>query len=205
MTFNLLLSLSIALTLVAAAPGAGVLMTVTRTLQFGLVAGLLVVAGIVVMDLIVLIATLAGLNLLALSNQAWLVNLLFLAASLVLVVLGIQSWRRPMILNLTDDRPSASHFMAGVAVSLTNPVLFYLAFLPTFIDLDSLNFYDQLLLLALISGILTLVLGAYAILAAKLQVWLFEQHPERQRWLNRISATVLFILAIALIHSTISQ
>ncbi len=123
MTFNLLLSLSITLTLVAAAPGPGVIMTVTRTLQFGLTAGLLVVAGIVAMDLVVLMATLAGLNLLTLANQP---------------------------------------------------------------------------------GVLTLVLGAYALLTAKLKTWLFEQHPERQLWLNRISATVLFILAITLIHSTIS-
>ncbi|AEG31776.1 LysE family translocator [Thiomicrospira cyclica] len=204
MTFNLLLSLSIALTLVAAAPGPGVIMTVTRTLQFGLTAGLLVVAGIVAMDLVVLMATLAGLNLLTLANQPGLLTLLMVIASLVLIVLGIQSWRRPIILRLDEGHASVSHFMAGIAVSLTNPVLFYLAFLPVFIDLDALTLHDQIVLLALISGVLTLVLGAYALLAAKLKTWLFEQHPERQLWLNRISATVLFILAITLIHSTIS-
>ncbi|AHF01047.1 lysine transporter LysE [Thiomicrospira aerophila AL3] len=205
MTLSLFISLSIALTLVAAAPGPGVIMTVTRTLQFGLIAGLLVVTGIVVMDLIVLIATLAGLNLLTLANQPGLLTLLMLLASLVLIVLGIQSWRRPIILQLDEGQASASHFMAGIAVSLTNPVLFYLAFLPAFIDIDALTLDDQIMLLALISGILTLVLGAYALLAAKLKIWLFEAHPERQRWLNRISASVLFVLAIGLIHSTITQ
>ncbi|MDY0136187.1 MAG: LysE family translocator [Thiomicrospira sp.] len=200
MTFTSLISLSIALIIIAATPGPGVIMTVTRSLQSGFRAGFWIVIGIVFMDLVVLIITLSGLSLLAHFSQPGLVFLKWFGAGF-LIWLAWQNWQRPPITAEPLSHPPQRDFITGIIVSLTNPVLFYLAFLPAFIDLNQLSLLDSLGLILLISAILCLVLLAYALAAAKLQPLLFGEPQRGQIWLNRLSAAVLLLLAMSLIAS----
>lgn len=202
MTFTTLLSLSFALLIIAATPGPGVIMTLTRSLQDGFRAGTWVTAGIVFMDLLVLIATLSGLSLLAHFSQPGLMIIKWLGV-LFLIWMAWQSWRRqPLTQPLLNPQPHRD-FFGGIAVSLSNPILFYLAFLPAFIDLNNLTPFDAILLIILITFIVTFVLLAYALAASRLQIFLFKKHGLNQRWLNRSSAGVLLFLAAILLYSNL--
>lgn len=198
MTLTTLFGLTLALIVIAATPGPGVLMTVTRSLQAGFWAGFWVVAGIVFMDLVVLLLTLSGLSLVAHWSATSFMVISWLGAAF-LVWLAWQNWRRPPLKMAEIHIKGHRDFMTGIAVSLTNPVLFYLAFLPAFIDISALTWIDGLLLVFLITITLSVVLLGYALMATKLQPLLFKGNGQRQIWLNRASATVLLILALSLV------
>jgi threonine/homoserine/homoserine lactone efflux protein len=200
LTLTTLLGLSLALIVVSATPGPGVITTVTRSLQSGFRAGCWITAGIVVMDLVVLIVTLSGLSLLAYWSQPGLVAMKLFGAGFLLW-LAWKNWHRPALAQSATPEQDRRDFFTGIAVSLTNPVLFYLAFLPAFIDLSALTLLDAFVLLGLISLILGGVLLAYALAAAKMQRLLFSQQGKGQIWLNRISALVLTLLALLLFAS----
>jgi len=202
MTFGTLLSLSFALLIIAATPGPGVIMTLTRSLQDGFRAGVWVTAGIVLMDLLVLIITLSGLSLLAHFSQPGLVIIKWLGV-IFLIWFAWQSWQRPPLTQPISKPQHHRDFFGGIAVSLSNPILFYLAFLPTFIDLNNLTLFDAILLIILITLIVTFVLLAYALAASRLQAFLFKKHGLHQNWLNRISAGVLLFLAAVLLYSNL--
>lgn len=200
LSLTTLLGLSLALIVVSATPGPGVITTVTRSLQSGFRAGCCITAGIVAMDLVVLIVTLSGLSLLAYWSQPGLVAMKFFGACFLLW-LAWKNWHRPALAQSATPEQDRRDFFTGIAVSLTNPVLFYLAFLPAFIDLSALTLLDAFVLLGLISLMVGGVLLAYALAAAKMQRLLFSQQGKGQIWLNRISALVLTLLALLLFAS----
>lgn len=201
MSIASLVSLITALIIVSATPGPGVILTITRSLQGGIRAGIWVTAGIVLMDILVLILTLSGLSLMAYWSQPGLVLLQF-AGAIFLIWLAWQNWHRATMTSVTKRHALQQDFLAGVLVSLTNPVFFYLAFLPAFIDISTLSLSDGLLLIGLIGATLSLVLLSYAFIAASLQSRLLS--PQKQRWMNRLSALVLLGLAIWLVWPTFS-
>lgn len=201
MTLASLISLIIALMIIAATPGPGVIMTITRSLQSGFRAGAWIVAGIVFMDILVLILTLSGLSLIAHWSQPGLVLLQWVGA-LFLIWLSWQNWHRPILITQTSHQTAQHDFLVGVVISLTNPVFFYLAFLPAFIDVSNLNLTDALILIALISATLCLVLLSYAFIAARLQTRLLN--PRKQIWMNRLSAFIFLGLAIWLVWPSVS-
>lgn len=201
MSLSSLISLTLALIIIAATPGPGVILTVTRSLQFGFKSGAWVVFGMVLMDVIVLAITLSGLNLLAQLSQPGLVILKWFGVAFLLW-LAWQNWHHNPVQQLTNSSHSRQDFTAGLVVSLTNPVLFYLALLPTFIDLNQLNLTLALALILLISIILSSVLLSYAALASRIKPILQNQHA---KLFNKVAALVLFALALLLIYNNLTS
>lgn len=193
--------LVLALILVAATPGPGVILTVTRSLQSGFKAGAWVVAGIVFTDFVVLVITLGGLSLLAYLSQPGLVVIKWLGAAF-LIWLAWQNWHHNPIAQFENTAHPQQDFIAGLVVSLTNPVLFYLAFLPAFIDLEQLSFLSALALILLITLTLTLVMLCYALLADRIKGFLSHKFA---RLLNRISSLVFVAIAILLIYNNLTD
>ena len=189
--------LVLALILVAATPGPGVILTVTRSLQSGFKAGAWVVAGMVFMDFVVLVITLSGLSLLAYLSQPGLVMIKWLGAAF-LIWLAWQNWHHNPIAQFENTAHPQQDFIAGLVVSLTNPVFFYLAFLPAFIDLNQLSFLSALALILLITFTLSVVMLAFAAFAARIRPVLQHRHAKR---LNQIGALVLLSLAALLIYN----
>ena len=124
-----------------AIPGPAVLFVVTRALGHGRRTGLVSVLGVEAGALIHVVAATVGLSaLIAASATAFTVVKLGGAAYLVLV--GLRTWfgRRRALAELSAERrpppPAATVFRQGVIVSILNPktALFFLAFLPQFVD-----------------------------------------------------------------------
>ena len=81
--------------------------------------------------------------------------------------------------------------MSGLLLTLGNPkvILFYLGFLPTFVDVTALGAGDLLILAVVVSTVLGGVLSLYAVLAGWARNW-FESEPAQRR-LNRAAGGVM--------------
>jgi threonine/homoserine/homoserine lactone efflux protein len=158
-------------------PGPGVLYTVARSISQGGRAGLASVVGLSVGALVHVTAAAAGLSAILLTS-ATAFNIVKLLGAGYLIYLGLKT--------LFAGRPTASFekiksfslyrlVVDGVVVSVFNPkiAVFFLAFLPQFVDPALGSVSQQILLLGLIYVALALITdGAYAVLAGSLRHWL---------------------------------
>ncbi|NUB06221.1 LysE family translocator [Azospirillum sp. Vi22] len=154
-----------------ATPGPGIFAVVARSLALGWRRNLGFLAGMVVGDLVLLALALGGLAAVAHAFEE-LFTLLRFAAAGYLIWLGIRTWRAPVTFN--GDLPEAESaqlrgFASGLALTLSNPktILFYMAFLPAFVDLTRVSAIDAVLMAGIVVGVLSAVLLIYAMAASR--------------------------------------
>ncbi len=195
MTFQAFMALAVACFIFMASPGPGVFATVARAMAFGLRSTLPFILGIALGDLVYLLFAIFGLAFIAtVMGEAFVV--IRWAGAAYLVFLGINAWRQTP--HTPDDEvPEVARggdvrsFMGGLFLTLGNPktILFYLTFLPTFVDLQHLTIGHGSLLAATVIVVLLAVVSGYAILASKARR-LFR--TERNiRGLNRAAGTTM--------------
>jgi homoserine/homoserine lactone efflux protein len=149
-------------------------------------------------------ATVIGLSmfgigaLLAASSQA-LIVLKFLGGA-YLVWLGIQVWRSPSLgeasPKVLTNVSSASLFRQGALAALTNPkgILFFVAFLPQFID-PAISLLTQFVVMAATFVVIEFIYEyVVASLANKIQPWLSKFGKK----VNRIFGGVFMAIGVAL-------
>ena len=181
-------------------PGPSILLIVANSLQQGVAAGLITVAGGAIAMLMQLIVALVGLTS--------LVNMLERSFEIVrwvgiayLLYLGVQRWRSSVsgsALAEQRERNYRSLFVAGFLVALTNPgtLLFFIAFFPQFLNAD-VAAGPQLMLMAVTFMALTLTFdSSYALLSARIGQSL--QDPRQVQFRNRLSGAILLFAALAL-------
>jgi threonine/homoserine/homoserine lactone efflux protein len=119
-----------------------------------------------------------------------------------LLYLAWKMWFAPVVVapDSPPQRPGSPSrmFVAGLAVTLGNPkiMVFYLALLPTIIDLAGITLIAWLELTGTMLAILAAIDLAYVLLAARARLLL--RTPRAMRMANRVSATVLGGAAAAL-------
>ena len=166
MTLLNIFAFSGAMFLLAITPGPGVFATISRALASGFSSASFVVLGIVLGDIIFLLLAIFGLSAIAsilgdffiLVKYLGGIYLLFLGYKILTSkeneteIKGIQelSWKR--------------NFLTGLLITLSNPkvILFYLGFLPTFVNLQTLNIFDIITISFIVAIILGGVMLAYA-------------------------------------------
>jgi threonine/homoserine/homoserine lactone efflux protein len=119
-------------------PGPAVTYVVSRSIGHGRAAGLVSVMGIVVGTLFHVLAATLGLSALLASSALAFQFVKYLGAA-YLIYLGIRTLRRDdaeLLQAANGDRRLSHIFAQGVLVNLLNPktALFFLAFLPQFVD-----------------------------------------------------------------------
>ena len=187
--------------LATAAPGPGITAVLARVLSRGAGGVGYFIAGFVVGDLVWITFAATGMAALAQSAHTAFVAVRF-AGALYLLYLAYRLWTAPAQPLGADDggaapqRPSQL-FLGSFALTMGNPkvMVFFLAILPTVVDLSRLTVFDYLVLCAAICSILTGVLGAY-VLAALRARRLFRS-ARAVRWLNRGSGSVMVGAAAA--------
>ena len=198
-----LLAFMAAMLVLALTPGPGFLAVVARAMSRGFGAGLAATAGLVLGDLLFLALAILGLSALAAVLGDFFLVVKWLGAA-YLVWLGIALWRSggaaAQPTPPDTPRPKTSHrgsLALGFLVTLGNPkvILFYGAFLPTFVDLGSLTLGDVLLLGTVVAAVLFAVLGVYAFLAARAGRAMTSSRA--QRWLNRVTGGLLVGAGVA--------
>lgn len=165
-----LLAFSGAALLLLIVPGPAVMYIVTRSATQGRTAGLVSVLGIHVGTLVHVVAAVAGLSA-VLAASATAFTAVKLAGAAYLVWLGVQALRSrgDGIGPAADAGGSASLrrvFVDGIVLNILNPktALFFLSFVPQFIDAGGTATTSQLLLLsAIFIGLGLVTDGAYAV------------------------------------------
>ncbi|MFZ2990084.1 LysE family translocator [Ideonella sp.] len=191
-----------------ATPGVDFLLTVSRTLQGGVRAGVAAVLGINAGCVVHALAAAFGLAaLLAVHPAAF--RLIQWAGAAYLVWLGWGMWRnawRPASAATHDSpalaaRPLWLDFRAGLLTNVLNPkvALFFLAFLPQFVPAGSPSETASFLLLGgwfvLQGGLFSLALVAVAARLGRLQA-----RPAVQRGLNALGGTLFMALSLRLLR-----
>jgi threonine/homoserine/homoserine lactone efflux protein len=153
----------------ASIPSVSVLAVSARSAAFGFTHGIFTSLGIVVGDIVFILIAIYGLSVLAGLMGSYFVVIKYLGGA-YLVWLGIVLWRSESKTEAVEGNRESSvlaSFMAGLLITLGDQkaILFYLGFLPAFVDISTLSFADA----GIIIGIATVAVGGpklvYAYLA----------------------------------------
>ena len=182
-------------------PGPAVLYILSRTLVQGRLAGVVSAAGIAVGTLGHVAAAILGLSALVASSARAFYAVKYLGAA-YLVFLGARMLLRrdsPAIEVREGGRSLRRIFVQGILVNLLNPktALFFLAFLPQFVDPSRGHVSVQILALGTAFAVFGLCSdSSWALLAGTLA----QRLPSNLRWRraqNNISGSALIALGLA--------
>jgi threonine/homoserine/homoserine lactone efflux protein len=194
MTIYGLLTFCTVYAIAVATPGPGVAAIIARGLAHGLKGAPAFIAGFVAGDLLWFAIAATGLAALARTAATLFVAIKW-AGVAYLLYLAYKLWTAPAERVDVDGADRRQHgwraFLASFTLTLSNPkaILFFLALLPTVIDLNSLNAVRFLEISAAMCVVLPGVLGVYALLAARARA-LFTT-PRAVRRLNRGSGLAM--------------
>jgi threonine/homoserine/homoserine lactone efflux protein len=190
---HLFLAFCLAVTILILMPGPIVTLVVANSLSHGTRTGFATVAGSSIGNALLLAAAAIGLiAFFALLSEVFAV--IRWAGAAYLMWLGLKAWRAH-----GGSEPAASAaprspravFLQGFVIAITNPkaIVFYIAFLPQFVD-PHLPAGPQLLVMSATMIAIALVSdSAYALLAGRLRTWFGA--PKRRRLHARITGTLL--------------
>lgn len=191
-------SASIALLLI---PGPTVLLILSYAISQGRRVAFATVAGVALGDLIAMSASLAGLGALVLTSAKLFILLKWIGAA-YLVYLGIKLFRSApdASLGMLGDAPEASVrtvFAHSAAVTALNPksIVFFIAFVPQFIDPNAALAPQFGVLIATFVGFAAVNALAYALLADKLRQKIAR--PSVLPFLTRLGGAALAAMGVA--------
>ncbi len=169
MTLEYAVAFAIAMFLWAILPGPGLAAVVSRALGSGPKAGIAVIAGLIIADVIFMGIAIVGLLAIA-TTMGPLFQFVKYAGAAYLVWRGYRAFvsaERPTIVEARASDVLWRDIGLGLLVTLGNPkaILFYGALLPAFLDMTKIGFADFLVLTGIVVGISALVYGGYMILA----------------------------------------
>lgn len=193
MTLAALIAYSGALFIAAAIPGPGVTALVARALGSGFRETFFMGLGVILGDMVYLTAVVLGLALIAQTFTTIFLVVKF-AGVLYLGYFAWKLWTAGLLPKDIKAKPStnaAMSFVSGLLVTLGNPktMLFYVALVPTLIDIAAIGPRDYGLLLTATFLVLLTVLVPYMLLAARARLLL--KQPKALKALNRVAASVL--------------
>jgi threonine/homoserine/homoserine lactone efflux protein len=200
MDLTALVVFATALAVAAAAPGPGIAAVVARVLGRGVPGGIAFAAGTALGDVVWLTFAILGLAVVAQAFQGVFLAIKYAGAA-YLLYLAWKLWTTPAraqdVQGTAPRESPATLFAAGLAVSMGNPkvMVFYLALLPSLIDLDRVSLLGYAELVALTLAVLAFVLGGYIVLAARARRLL--QSARAMQMVNRGTGAVMAGAAIA--------
>jgi threonine/homoserine/homoserine lactone efflux protein len=177
-------------------PGPTILLVIGQSLGGGARVALPLVAGVALGDLTAITLSLAGLGAI-LAASAELFTLVKWAGAAYLVWLGIRMWRAKVEEGATPPLPPRRALREAWLVTALNPkgIVFFVAFVPQFIDPTRPFAPQATALVATFVTLAALNAGAYALLAARLAG--VVRRPATRRLLNRAGGTVLVGAGVA--------
>jgi len=167
-----ILAFSGAIFLLAISPGPGLLAVISKSISSGFKEASLMVAGIVTGDLIFLNFAIFGLSSLSTMEEDFFSVLKYLGGA-YLVYLGIETIistqnKNSLFTKNSSYASSLGSYFTGLAITLSNPkvILFYLGFLPSFMDMSRIAKLDILIISIVIAFVLGAVMIVYAYMAS---------------------------------------
>ncbi len=180
-------------------PGPNGLLALTHGALYGVRRTVFTVLGGALGFLIVIAVSMFGIGALLLVMPDVLTVLKWVGGA-YLVFLGVQVWRAPAIaVAASGDRPSASRlslFQQGLLAAVTNPkgILFFVAFLPQFIDPER-DLFVQFVIMASTFIVIEIV---FELVVAALSQSLQPLLARAGRWFNRATGGLFIVIGVLL-------
>lgn len=193
MEFAPLFAYCLALFVAAVIPGPGIAALVGQALGGGSRNSMFFILGIALGDLTWLTVAVVGLAAVAKTFAGAFLVIKILGA-VYLLYLGWVFWTTDVSetrIRTTKEGTALSSVVAAYMVTLGNPksIIFYLALLPSVVDLDRVDLVQWLTLAVLTIVVLFAVLIPYAMLAAKARAVMSDTSALRK--LNQVAASVI--------------
>jgi threonine/homoserine/homoserine lactone efflux protein len=194
MTITSALTFFIAIFIFGITPGPGVFAILARALSQGARACLTLAFGMSISDVVYLVLACYSLSAIA-ENYGTLFTLIRYAGAAYLIFLGWKLWTAPAPVQTSDTSLNRSGYFAsllqGIAISASNPkvILFYVAFLPSFMDLTQLSPSD--IVLAGVLTIIALMLGLMAIAWSAARARKLARSSQAMQRLNRTAGSIM--------------
>lgn len=191
----------IALTIACAIPGPGVTASIGTALGAGFGPALMFVSGIVIGDLCYLTFAVLGMTAIA-SAFSGVFTFIKIAGAMYLFYLAWKFWRgaiTPETIQVKGEKNGVATLLGGLSLTLGNPktIIFYMALLPTVVDLGAVSVHSYLVLVLLTIVILYAVCIPYIGLATRARRFLVN--PQALRWMGRgagaaMASAALFVM-----------
>ena len=195
MTLESGITFFIAIFIFSITPGPGIFAILARSISRGARASFSLSLGMVMSDIVYLVMACYGLAAIA---SAWEEVFLIIryAGAAYLIYLGWKMWISPVSTmssgdNLQDVNNEIASFIQGFMISASNPkvILFYVAFLPTFMDLTVLSAAD--IVLASFLTFVALLLGLTIISIGASKARRFMKSERSMKTLNRTAGGIM--------------
>lgn len=191
MDYLSLATFALALFVAAVAPGPGIAAIVARVLGRGRHGAFAFTAGMAIGDVVWLTMAIFGLAALAQAFQGAFLAVKYAGAA-YLLYLGWKLWTSsPESIAVSEAPQSRRLFLGGLAVTMGNPktMVFYLALLPSLIDLARITWVGYVELAAVTLLVLAVVFWGYVILADRARQTF--RNPKALRLINRGTGAVM--------------
>jgi threonine/homoserine/homoserine lactone efflux protein len=179
-----------------AIPGPTILLVISYALGHGRKVASATVAGVALGDFTAMTASMLGLGALLATSAAIFTVLKWVGAA-YLIWLGIKLWRTPIAAEATDGTMAVPAeqplriFLHTYVVTALNPksIVFFVAFLPQFLDLNRPLFNQMLIFETTFLVLATINAAAYALMASAARKTI--RKPKVQAIVNRTGGSLL--------------
>ena len=190
-----LLSLVIATFVYAVSPGPGLFAVLAISTRFGPIPAIWLSLGHTIGDIVYVALAMLALNALAELISGSMLYVKIFGAS-YLIYIGYQQFRSKGIsFEKSNDKKSIFKlFVAGFVVGVTNPktIIFYLSFLPIFVDLNNLTLRTELQVIIVIGLTVFFVLSLANLMGMRLRKYI--ENPDAIKRINQVTGiTMIFV------------
>lgn len=189
-----------AMAVLAALPSVSVLAVTAKSASSGFIHGVFTAIGIVIGDIIFILLAVFGLVTLVQTMGSTFFLIKYICGA-YLIWLGINLWRSSSKQMQHKENSGSSlleSFVTGLLITLGDQkaVLFYIGFLPAFLDLNKLTYTDiSALILITLCSVGGVKIG-YAYAADKANIFLNDR---KVRVMNAIAASIMLVAGVLVI------
>ncbi len=192
-----LISLAFATFVYAISPGPGLFAVLATSTRYGAIPALWLSIGHVVGDVLYVSVAMFALTIIAQTIADSMVYVKFFGAAYLLFI-GIQQYLSKGV-SFESQREKRSVFkllLAGFVVGGTNPktIIYYLSFLPIFIDLNDLTLTTEIQVIVVVGITVLLVLSMANVLGLKLRKHI--ENPVVIKKVNQITGITMMLVGV---------
>jgi homoserine/homoserine lactone efflux protein len=200
MSLSLWLTYVIATIILSVTPGPGVFSSLSSGLNHGFRMGVWNGVGMQAANGVLIAIVSLGLGAVLLASETLFTVIKWIGVA-YLLYLGIATWRAPVkaFERKSDDAHTPKDvFLKGFLVNITNPkgIIFYVAILPQFIDVQRPQPTQYAILAATTLIVDLVIMSGYTAVAAR--VLRVMRDPARLRWVNRTLGGAFVAAGVAL-------
>ncbi len=202
MTLAVWISLVLASFIFAASPGPGNLALLATSTKFGTRAGLFMALGEVLGDLMYLGVAILSLGMLA-DYLAPAMHWVKIAGACYIIYIGFKQFtsKDAHEVRAVEAKSAVRHVLTGFLVCGTNPkvIVFYLSFLPLFIDLEHLTVMTGLETAATVGLTVFAALAMVSLMGGQLARAI--KRPSVQRIMNKVTGGIMMGVGVSVARS----